>query len=32
MKTGTLGPPEKRVWAQFYKTALFELDANKVNG
>jgi len=32
MKTGiTLGPPYKRVWAQFYKAALFELDANKVS-
>ena len=31
MKTGTLGPPHKRVWAQFYKAALFELDANKVS-
>ena len=30
MKTGTLGPPHKRVWAQFYKAALFELDASKV--
>ena len=32
MNTGTLGPPYKRVWAQFYKAALFELDANKVSG
>jgi len=31
MNTGTLGPPHKRVWAQFYKAALFELDANKVS-
>jgi hypothetical protein len=31
MNTGTLGPPCKRVWAQFYKAALFELDANKVS-
>ena len=31
MKTGTLGPPHKRIWAQFYKAALFELDANKVS-
>jgi hypothetical protein len=32
MKTGiTLGPPHKRVWAQSYKAALFELDANKVS-
>jgi hypothetical protein len=31
MNTGTLGPPYKRVWAQFYKAALFELDANKVS-
>jgi len=31
MKTDTLGPPHKRVWAQFYKAALFELDANKVS-
>jgi hypothetical protein len=30
MNTGTLGSPYKRVWAQFYKAALFELDANKV--
>jgi hypothetical protein len=30
MKTGALGPPHKRVWAQFYKSALFELDASKV--
>ena len=31
MNTGTLGSPYKRVWAQFYKAALFELDANKVS-
>jgi len=31
MNTGMLGPPYKRVWAQFYKAALFELDANKVS-
>jgi hypothetical protein len=31
MNTGTLGPSYKRVWAQFYKAALFELDANKVS-
>ena len=31
MNIGTLGPPYKRVWAQFYKAALFELDANKVS-
>jgi hypothetical protein len=31
MKTGKLGPPHTRAWAQFYKTALFELDANKVS-
>lgn len=31
MNTGTLGPPYKTVWAQFYKAALFELDANKVS-
>jgi hypothetical protein len=31
MNTGTLGPPYKRVWAQFYKAALFELDANRVS-
>jgi len=31
MNTGTLGPPCKRVWAQFYKAALFELDANRVS-
>ena len=30
MNTGTFGPPHERVWAQFYKAALFELDANKV--
>ena len=30
MNTGTSGAPYKRVWAQFYKAALFELDANKV--
>jgi hypothetical protein len=29
MNTGTLGSPYKRVWAQFCKAALFELDANK---
>ena len=31
MNTGTLAPPYKRVWAQFYKAALFELDANNVS-
>ena len=31
MNTGTLGPPYKRVWRQFYKAALFELDAAKVS-
>ena len=31
MNTGTLGSPYKRVWPQFYKAALFELDANKVS-
>ena len=30
MNTGTLRSPYKRVWAQSYKAALFELDANKV--
>ncbi|HEV7219990.1 MAG: hypothetical protein ACHP8A_09170 [Terriglobales bacterium] len=29
---GMSGPPSKRVWRQFYKAALFELDANKVSG
>jgi hypothetical protein len=32
MNTGIPGSPHKRVWAQFYKAALFELDANKVSG
>lgn len=32
MNTGRLGSPHNRVWAQFYKAALFELDANKVSG
>jgi hypothetical protein len=31
MSTGTSGAPYKRVWAQFYKAALFELYANKVS-
>jgi len=31
MNTGTLGPPYKRVWAQSYKAALFELDSGKVS-
>jgi hypothetical protein len=31
MNTSTLGPPYRRVWAQFYRAALFELDANKVS-
>ena len=31
MNTGVLGTPCKRIWAQFYKAALFELDANKVS-
>ena len=28
---GTLRSPSKRVWRQFYRAALFELDANKVS-
>jgi hypothetical protein len=32
MNAGKLGPPHKRVWAQFYKAALFESDTNKVSG
>ncbi len=31
MNTGRLGPPYTRVWAQFYKAALFELDSDKVS-
>ncbi len=31
MSTGILGSPYKIVWRQFYKAALFELDANKVS-
>jgi len=31
MNTGRSGSPYRRVWAQFYKAALFELDANKVS-
>ena len=31
MNTGKLGPPHKRVWAQFYKAALFESDTSKVS-
>ena len=31
MKTGILGSPDKRVWRQLYKAALFELDAHKVS-
>jgi hypothetical protein len=31
MNTGISGSPYTRVWAQFYKAALFELDANKVS-
>jgi hypothetical protein len=31
MNTGISRSPYKRVWAQFYKAALFELDANKVS-
>ena len=31
MNAGILGSPHKRAWAQFYKAALFELDANKVS-
>jgi hypothetical protein len=31
MNTVKIGSPCKRVWAQFYKAALFELDANKVS-
>jgi hypothetical protein len=32
MNTGILRSPYKRVWPQFYKAALFEVDANKVSG
>jgi hypothetical protein len=33
MNTEVLGLlPYKRVWGQFYRAALFELDANKVSG
>ena len=31
MKTGILGSPNNRVWPQFYKAALFELDASKIS-
>jgi hypothetical protein len=31
MSTDILGSPYKRVWWQFYKAALFELDADKVS-
>jgi hypothetical protein len=31
MNTGILASPYKRVWRQFYKAALFELDADKVS-
>ena len=31
MNTGISGSPYTRVWAQFYKAALFELDANRVS-
>ena len=31
MNTSKLGPPHKRVWAQFYKAALFESDTSKVS-
>jgi hypothetical protein len=31
MTLAHLGSPYKRVWAQFYKAALFELDADKVS-
>jgi hypothetical protein len=31
MNTGILRSPYKRVWPQFYKAALFELDANKIS-
>ncbi len=31
MNTGILGSPYNGVWRQFYKAALFELDANKVS-
>lgn len=31
MNTGILASPYKRVWRQFYKAALFELDTNKVS-
>ncbi len=29
MNTGTIGSPYKRVRAQFYKAAIFELNATK---
>jgi hypothetical protein len=31
MNAGISGSPHKRVWPEFYKAALFELDANKVS-
>jgi len=31
MNTGILRSPHEGVWRQFYKAALFELDANKVS-
>jgi len=31
MKNGTLGLSHARVWVQFYKAALCELDASKVS-
>jgi hypothetical protein len=31
MNPGIFGSPYKTVWQQFYKAALFELDANKVS-
>ena len=32
MNTGILRLPYQGVWRQFYKAALFELDASKVSG
>jgi hypothetical protein len=32
MNTGILRSPYEGVWRQFYKAALFELDANKISG
>lgn len=31
MNNGELESPDKRVWQQCYKAALFELDANRVS-